>query len=501
MMINVSVFIDVQKRIADQVNRYVRDMQREIRNYYLMGKMALQYSSFAFIKDVYEEYYSKCGFTWDQIQEALWEGVAPIVVRYVNGGNAAKNLNYDENEEHGLRIIAVGGYSLSRGLTLEGLSNSYFYRNTRMYDTLMQMGRWFGYRENYADLCQVWINEIAVDWYSYISEASSELKREVRRMQAEQRTPADFGLCVRSDEATLMVTARNKMKTATDYTLTVSLNGKIIETPFISTIEKIQKDNLEATVTLLEDLLRNGYKPDLNNKKYALSDKPQFLSIPKSFVLDYLNRYQSHTMNSHFKTKELVDMITTTEDTSLDKWDVVVATGTGNKVFNFGDYYVQCVQRSFGIRDDENAFQMSGSKSRLGNRAYAKGGLTKEQAKKVEDGENALQLRLRGETRPLNQDVFFKPDYFDEPRNPLLVIYPVELKAATMKDDNSNAEIVIKQEATAKNIKYPLIGISVGIPSIPGKESKQYQYKINLIKYRELVGMNEPDETDETIED
>ena len=236
MMVNVSVYVDVQKKIADQLDSYVREMQREIRNYYMMKEVALQYSSFAFLKDVYDQYYSKCEFEWDTVQTALWSAIAPIVVRYVNGGNAAKNLNYDENEELGLRIIAVGGYSLSRGLTLEGLSTSYFYRNTKMYDTLMQMGRWFGYRPHYEDLCQVWINQDAVDWYSYISEASDELKREVRRMQAEQKTPADFGLCVRSDDATLLVTARNKMRTAKDYTMTVSLSGNIIETPFIHII-------------------------------------------------------------------------------------------------------------------------------------------------------------------------------------------------------------------------------------------------------------------------
>ena len=146
MMVNISVYVDVQKKIADQLDSYMREMQREIRNYYMMKDAALQYSSFALLKDIYDQFYSRCEFDWKTIQKALWEAIAPIVVRYVNGGNAAKNLNYDENEELGLRIIAVGGYSLSRGLTLEGLSTSYFYRNTKMYDTLMQMGRWFGYR-------------------------------------------------------------------------------------------------------------------------------------------------------------------------------------------------------------------------------------------------------------------------------------------------------------------------------------------------------------------
>lgn len=499
MMVNVSVYVDVQKKIADQLDSYVREMQREIRNYYMMKEVALQYSSFAFLKDVYDQYYSKCEFEWDTVQTALWSAIAPIVVRYVNGGNAAKNLNYDENEELGLRIIAVGGYSLSRGLTLEGLSTSYFYRNTKMYDTLMQMGRWFGYRPHYEDLCQVWINQDAVDWYSYISEASDELKREVRRMQAEQKTPADFGLCVRSDDATLLVTARNKMRTAKDYTMTVSLSGNIIETPFIHMNEKVQADNLHVTRQLLESIIADGIDPVCGDKQYALADKLQFLGVPQQYVRDFLGNYQSHTANSNFHTIELVKQITSSTDGSLDKWDIVVASGTGEKKLNVGGYSIPCVQRSFGIRPDIGAFQMSGSKSRLGNRSYAKGGLKKVQADKIEAGEHAEQIKRFGEIRPLNQNVFFKPDFFDETRRPLLVIYPVELKAPIEIKTNED----LQEQNAVVNTKNVLIGVSVGIPAIKGRESKQYQYKINLVKYREIMGLDEtePDEIDDTIED
>jgi hypothetical protein len=69
----------------------------------------------------------------------------------------------------GLTAIAVGGLSLSRGLTIEGLTVSYMYRNTRMYDTLMQMGRWFGYRPGFEDLCRVHLSRDSINWYSHIA--------------------------------------------------------------------------------------------------------------------------------------------------------------------------------------------------------------------------------------------------------------------------------------------------------------------------------------------
>lgn len=501
MMVNISIYIDVQKRIAEQIDRYVREMQREIKNYYMTGDAALQYSSFALLNDTYNQFFSETEFSWEEIQKALFAATAPIVVRYVNGGNAAKNLNYDEYDESegqdGLRIIAVGGYSLSRGLTLEGLCNSYFYRNTKMYDTLMQMGRWFGYRPHYEDLCQVWINPDAVDWYSYISEASEELKREVRRMQTENRTPKDFGLCVRSDKATLLVTARNKMKTAQDYVMTVSLSGSIVETPFIHSNETIQAENYAAAQRLFDSVESAGFKVTLGDARMALQDKAQYLDIPKSIILDFLASYQSHTMNSRFHTKEIVEMISNSADGSLDNWDIVIASGRGTRMAAFGKVTVPCVTRSFAVRTDVGAYQMSGSKSRLGNRDYAKGGLTKETADRIMAGERAYQRMHHLEERPLNQDVFFKPDYLDKPRNPLLVIYPVEL----MYQPAEGGPAEIEKQAAVLNTSIPLIGISVGVPRILGQEPKQYQYKINIIKYRELMGIDEADETDESIED
>ena len=101
--------------------------------------------------------------------------------------------------------------------------------------------------------------------------------------------------------------------------------------------------------------------------------------------------------------------------------------------------------------------------------------------------------------RPLNQDVFFKPNYTEEPRNPLLVVYPVQLTYSPEPGE----QIDLERQTAKDSISEPMIGLSVGIPRIKGKEPKQYQYKINIVKYRELMGFdNDADsESDETIED
>ena len=152
------------------------------------------------------------------------------MIQAVNQRTGAASLDYAKHRENGLRVIAIGGNSLSRGLTLEGLSTSYFFRNSQMYDTLLQMGRWFGYRDGYADLCRLWLTDDAVDWYAYISMATEELRTEFKRMRAQDRTPQDFGLKVRAHPDALMVTARNKMRNSQTVERVISMRGQSPET-------------------------------------------------------------------------------------------------------------------------------------------------------------------------------------------------------------------------------------------------------------------------------
>ena len=103
-----------------------------------------------------------------------------IHVRKING-TVKDALQYLDSPD-GLSVVAVGGDKLSRGLTLEGLSVSYFLRSSRMYDTLMQMGRWFGYRDGYLDLCRLYTSQELALWYRDITAADEELRQEFEIM-------------------------------------------------------------------------------------------------------------------------------------------------------------------------------------------------------------------------------------------------------------------------------------------------------------------------------
>ena len=156
----------------------------------------------------------------------LADAVADIQVRMING-TAKDALDYADNQETGLKVIAIGGDKLARGLTLEGLTVSYFLRASKMYDTLMQMGRWFGFRPGYLDLCRLYTTDELVEWFEHITDASEELREEFDFMAASGATPREYGLKVQSHPV-LTVTSSIKMRTARD--LELSFSGGLSET-------------------------------------------------------------------------------------------------------------------------------------------------------------------------------------------------------------------------------------------------------------------------------
>ena len=395
--------------------------------------------------------------------------------------------NYEKApNDIGLRLIAIGGLSLSRGLTLEGLSTSYFYRNSSMYDTLMQMGRWFGYRGKYRDLCKIWMPDESMAWYSYISMATDKLRAEVRRMQNDNMTPTDFGLAVRSDIQGLLVTARNKMRSAKDYETVVNFSGEVVETRYIHSTRDILRRNYEETEAFLQDIGAN-YPVHRNDPELALNGY-QYLNIPKEKIIDFLGVYSAHTLNIDFVVTELLTMFKEDDQQIFDSWDILIAGGLSTTAeITFAGLSVRPVKRGFAYRKDTKSLQMSGKNSRLGSKDLAKGGLTKATVEKMEEGQE--------ERKNFSEDFYFNTGM---KRNPLMVIYPVKLSYEP-KDGQPVDEI---KKKIAESIDFPIIGLSIGIPRISGKKREVIKYKVNKQKWLELFGADDTDdlyEVDETI--
>jgi len=297
MMVNVSRFVPVQKSVRDFLSLRVRRIRDAVRTNYLMPESASSANVFMIgLKQAFETEYAFAGFTWAEVKASL-NSVFDHLHLYVINSKSDEVLDYRRyaKEGVGLTAIAVGGLSLSRGLTIEGLTVSYMYRNTKMYDTLMQMGRWFGYRPGFEDLCRVHLSRDSINWYSHIAEAAEELTNQVKQMRRDGLSPKDFGLYVRSHPDSLLITAANKMRAGQKVTVEQSFSGRLRESYIVSTDPDVNGRNFG----LIAKYWREGFGglPGENTGKGLI-----FRDVPITVVKDFLSRFETHSDFTSIKT-------------------------------------------------------------------------------------------------------------------------------------------------------------------------------------------------------
>nr|WP_314557887.1 Z1 domain-containing protein [uncultured Pseudomonas sp.] len=287
---------------------------------------------------------------WAAIEMILPDALEQIDVRMING-TAKDALDYADSAT-GLKVIAIGGDKLARGLTLEGLCVSYFLRASKMYDTLMQMGRWFGYRPGYLDLCRLYTTNDLVQWFEHIADAAEELRAEFDFMIESGLTPRDYGLKVKSHPV-LMVTSPLKMRTA--KTLYLSFSGEVVETvAFFTDREKVTRNlaslwTLEAalgTAAPIPDQGRNGRTDSWSGACWCgVSAQP---------VIEFLRSYETHPDSRKVRSDLLADFV---EEMSrageLTEWTIAVIGGSVAKTEVVGGREVRRMKRQNSASEPE----------------------------------------------------------------------------------------------------------------------------------------------------
>jgi Z1 domain len=260
MLVHVTRFVDVQHQVAQIIQALVESIRRRL----TIGEGERRHTLVSELEQLWRDDFEPTidavqrsspeenlvAVSWSQVSVELAEAAARIEVKEING-HATDALDYVAHRQ-GFNVVAVGGDKLSRGLTLEGLSVSYFLRASQMYDTLMQMGRWFGYRPGYLDLCRLFTTDDLRRWYRHISLAEVELRREFDRMKTAGLTPRRYGLRIRQHPGGLLVTAMNKMSHA--QTQRLSYAGQLIQTPHFETARETVRGNAQAVDDFLTGL-------------------------------------------------------------------------------------------------------------------------------------------------------------------------------------------------------------------------------------------------------
>ena len=472
MLINVSRFTNVQIQLAQLINDYIKEVQASVRqNGQLDSDLAIKNSSYIkSLKYTFDKEYSSLEFKWDDILKTLYKSIVAVVVVTVNQKNK-NGLNYEEYED-GLRVIAIGGLSLSRGLTLEGLIISYFYRNSKMYDTLMQMGRWFGYRDKYDDLCRIWMEEESIEWYQQINEATEELRRDIKKYENSGLTPKDFGIRVRSDINTLLVTSRNKMRTASNMEICTSLSGQVIETSCIYNEYESNVMNKHSINNLIDQLTYNGYKLEkISESKNKITYG--FRNVEKSFIRELLKDFRVSILNNAFNGESINEFINNYKGNELKNWDIVFAAGSSKKTYELLGKNIPMIIRGYKLDNNYKIIKISGKNKRLGSPSDGAYCLSEKQIDKIKE---QYEIENDKSVYTLSQKHYFN---YCKDRNPLLIIYHVDLKQKNNQEEIDNTKI-----------KEDIIGLSIGIPLLSESNSCYAKYKINKIS-QELAMLGE----------
>lgn len=426
MLINLSTFVNVQNQIKNHVDAYIKEISDALVVY---GRLAGAINNSEIINQLHQNYNNhflieaqteeERLFSWDAILDEL-VNICDYSLKkdysfktFVVNSKSQDALDYNDfrKDGKGLMAIAIGGFSLSRGLTIEGLTISYFYRSTKMYDTLLQMGRWFGYRPGYQDLCRIFMTEEAYFWYQHIANASQDLKDQVASMNQVSLTPRDFGLYVQSSEEGLMVTAKNKSRRGQKVEISLTFSGQLKELHQLTKDLNIQKKNLDLFAQLWDDLVGQNLRKSIDTKQADV-----FQNVETSAIVSFLEKFDTgfNDLNSlHFqKSIEYLDKL----KSKYPKMDVTFITK--NKSSNITSFYdLNSIERK-AFDKGESFYRLN--KARVGGQEDEKHGLEPDQ---LQNSDSEAKNRAA--------------QYRQARKKPLLLLYLVKIKDIEGADHNA----------------------------------------------------------------
>lgn len=518
MMINITRYNKVQTQIHYRVSEYIDLLKNAIEE---LGSKTVEkfisdkelnkiYHLFAespFYKIVREgsDIYHTDAVDWIDIQRGLYDEIKQLKVVVINSKNGKMNqldpdgknkrFDYEDYEEEGARVIAIGGMVLSRGLTLEGLMTSYYSRNAATYDTLLQMCRWFGYRPKYEDLCRVYLTQENIDRFDAVLDAVEDMKLQFAEMKRQGKTPKQFGLMIKESpetlETTMLITARNKMRGTEVIECRLNYGGVYSDTSKLSRDRAVNDYNTACYNRFVSKLnfswQRNRFFMAQQVKKFDVAELIRDLKIP------YINK--------KFDTEGLAEYIENSE--IFPYWDVVIASADAAMMVDVGQEKIHCVERSFHIKGAKDPYiRIGGTNNRVMDPGVFDAGLwlTDEQRKMILDTKN--NNAPDGKT----YTTLSATDYLERRVCPLLVIYPIDLKvqASDVEKEawNGRVEELIELKGKIKGTlgeDTPLMAFAFGFPK---KESGvTVKYRANKVKLDELNANLEIDDDEEGVDE
>jgi hypothetical protein len=337
------------------------------------------------------------------------------------------------------------------------------------------MGRWFGYRESYADLCRIWLTVEAQHWYSHITMATEELRTEIRRMRSLGFTPKQFGLKVRAHQDSLIVTARNKMRLARTVERVISVSEQSLETPHLWVNSDAIQFNAGVVREFISSIERAGAARGVSplGKGNTL-----WRNASKAEVAQLLRRFRVHPRNVTFQGEHLAAFLEHTDVPNLHHWDVVLPNGDEDQATDLLPNLPYRPQQRTVTKGDAGNVLVSGRSARVASRGAEREGIDPMVVREAEEhyrAENAGKKNV--------------PDHVDRkvrPR-PLLLIHCIS--ASHKREDGTPEELDTGGE--------PMVALGLSFPRFDDSEvARRVKYSVNLIEWRSLFATEVDDEQD-----
>jgi len=411
MLVHISHRINIHAVVNTIITRYIQEILGRYNDPHLSSQLKDQ------LRLVWNSYIEDANAINEELDlqnnipdfEEIWNELANVftILQIMELNSTSYDiLDYTTGEE--IKVIAIGGNQLSRGLTLEGLMISYYLRASRQYDTLLQMARWFGYRNGYEDLTRIHTTEQIWGFFEHLALVEEELRSEIYRYEEEGMTPMQMAVAIR-DHRSLNVTAPNKMGAA--RLKQTSYSGSLNQTIWFPLDQpEILRANLNLGDSFIRSIQRDFGFTNVNGSGVYLANA----KIEGQVVLEnFLNRYnfvdRESTGGPGLDAESLLSYIfRRLNDTELSEWSVAVVGNVNptvvNTSVNYGGLRINKIQRS----------------RKHTERGYNIGVLTEPQHLSVD--------LLDSATSPYDGR---------NPQNPILLLYPIwkESKASIFREN------------------------------------------------------------------
>lgn len=344
MLIHVTRFKDVQEKIKVLVSNMMREIQDDVENSEWQGEHSFglqkhfedEYNqeNLSFIQENFpNQFDTRYTSTWEDTKPLILGAIKSISVKSLNG-NSADTLEYKDYSDTGLNVIAIGGDKLSRGLTLEGLTVSYYLRASKMYDTLMQMGRWFGFRQNFLDVCRLYITEDLVGWFQHVAHATEDLRAQLDYMADIKAEPKEFLLRLQSHQ-NLLITSITKMRSARQFKVNYS-NELIQTTVFPINDQGFYRNNYLATRNLIKSIdqaSKRNPKVDMRIARENLTHEHYYwTNVEAEAIIEFLEQYKTVSSATKADSKYIAKYVKSLNNIGeLINWTVVLINTGGDE--------------------------------------------------------------------------------------------------------------------------------------------------------------------------